>query len=271
MSLPIADTAAPLTLMTYNIHHGRGRDGRVDLDRICAVIAQARPDVVALQEVDSGLTRSGWIDQGAAIAAELDMTHTAGHNWFLEEGAYGNAVLSRWPVTPLGNVDLSVSGREPRGCLLARVHAEGGDIVVGSVHLGLGFRERRRQCATLLRRLESVSPDTPIMLMGDFNALPFSAVCRRFRERFCDAFRAAGNGPAGTYGIGGVAFRLDYIYVTERLRPFGVRVLRTAATRMASDHLPVVARVERKRSAASEGPPPWTHSLPTPTNVRQTD
>jgi endonuclease/exonuclease/phosphatase family metal-dependent hydrolase len=242
--------------MTYNIHHGQGRDGRVDLDRICAVIAQARPDVVALQEVDSGLTRSGWIDQGAAIASEFDMTHTAGHNWFLEEGAYGNAVLSRWPVTPLGNVDLSVSGREPRGCLVTRVHADGGEIVVGSVHLGLGLRERRRQCATLLRRFESVSPDAPIILMGDFNALPLSAVCRRFRERFSDAFRAAGNGPAGTYGIGSVAFRLDYIYVTDRLRPLGVTVPRTAATRMASDHFPVVARVERIRSAALEGPPP---------------
>jgi endonuclease/exonuclease/phosphatase family metal-dependent hydrolase len=271
VSLPIADPAAPLTFMTYNIHHGQGRDGRVALDRICAVIAQARPDVVALQEVDSGLTRSGWIDQGAAIASELDMTHTAGHNWFLEEGAYGNAVLSRWPVTPLGNVDLSVAGREPRGCLVTRVHADGGDIVVGSVHLGLGLRERRRQCATLLRRFESVFRDAPTILMGDFNALPLSAVCRRFRERFSDAFRAAGNGPAGTYRIGSVTFRLDYIYVTDRLRPLEATVSRTAATRMASDHLPVVARVERKRSATSEGPPSRTHTLPTPTSVRRTD
>jgi len=229
--------------MTYNIHHGRGRDGRVDIDRICAVIAEIRPDLVALQEVDCGCTRSGWVDQGQTIADELDMCHTAGHNWFLEEGAYGNAFLSRWPVTLVGNVDLSVPGREPRGCLLTRVHTEGGALVVGSVHLGLGIGERRRQCETLLRHLDALCAGQPTLLMGDFNVPPASAICRRFRQRFHDAFTSAGTGAGATYAAWGLPLRLDYIYVSHVLQPLHASVHRTPTARLASDHLPLVARL----------------------------
>jgi len=99
-----------LSVMTYNIRHGRGRDGRVDLDRICAVIQEGRPDLIALQEVDRGMTRSGRIDQGARIADRLEMHWAPGHNGTLEGGVFGNVLLSRWPLTPLENIDLTVPG-----------------------------------------------------------------------------------------------------------------------------------------------------------------
>jgi hypothetical protein len=45
-------------VMTYNIHHGEGRDGKVNLPRIAELIQCGRADLVALQEVDKGVERT---------------------------------------------------------------------------------------------------------------------------------------------------------------------------------------------------------------------
>ena len=250
-------TDEPFTVMTYNIHHGRGRDGKVDLDRICAVINEAKPDLVALQEVDLGLTRSGWVDQGQKIADLLQMHHAAGHNWFLEEGAYGNVFLSRWPVTLFGNLNLSVPRREPRGCLLTEVHRGPSTLLVGSLHLGLGWTERKKQSLTVLNQLKALYADHPILLMGDFNSLPFSRVSRQFRSQYADVARRTGKREA-TYQRAGLSLRLDYIYTTEHLLPRNAFVMKTALSRKASDHYPLVAEftwkdgTERERQKISQ-------------------
>ena len=46
-------------MLSYNIHHGEGTDGKLDLARIAAVIKAAKPDLVVLQEVDRNTTRTG--------------------------------------------------------------------------------------------------------------------------------------------------------------------------------------------------------------------
>ncbi|MBI3804944.1 MAG: endonuclease/exonuclease/phosphatase family protein [Nitrospirae bacterium] len=227
--------------MTYNIHHGRGRDGRVNLKRICDVIQQGSPDLVALQEVDRGLTRSKRIDQGHELAALLEMHHVAGHNWFLGEGAYGNAFLSRWPVTVVGNLNLSVPGREPRGCLLTEVHLGSSLLLIASVHLGLGMAERKRQSLTILDQLRTLYTAAPILIMGDFNAISSSSVSRRFRTAYTDAFQEAGVGRRSTYRKGGIPLRLDYIYTSNHLLPLKAFVLRTELASIASDHFPLIA------------------------------
>ncbi|MGK0353208.1 MAG: endonuclease/exonuclease/phosphatase family metal-dependent hydrolase, partial [Planctomycetota bacterium] len=59
--------------MTWNIHHARGLDGEVDIDRIAAEIRAAAPDLVALQEVDRGVRRTGGLDIPAALAERTGM------------------------------------------------------------------------------------------------------------------------------------------------------------------------------------------------------
>lgn len=231
-----------LTVMTYNIHHGRGRDGRVDLKRICGVIQEGRPDLVALQEVDRGMTRSERLDQGRELADLLEMHHVAGHNWYLGEGAYGNVFLSRWPVTIVGNLDLSVPGHEPRGCLLTEVRYGSSFLLVASVHLGLGMAERKRQSLTILDQLRMLYTDDPILIMGDFNSLSFSSIARRFRSSYTDVFEEAGVGRRSTYRKGGLPLRLDYIYASDHLLPMKAHVLRTKSASVASDHFPLIAQ-----------------------------
>src|SRR5687768_6294484 len=64
--------SAVIRFMTFNIHHGVGSDGNLNLDRTADAIRAANPDVVALQEVDAYFSqRSGCKDQVAELASKL--------------------------------------------------------------------------------------------------------------------------------------------------------------------------------------------------------
>src|SRR3954468_2494324 len=85
-------------VLSYNIHHGEGVDGKLDLERIAAVINAVEPDLVALQEVDQRVARTRLIDEPADLARLTKMHVAFGANLALQGGHYGNAVLSRWPI-----------------------------------------------------------------------------------------------------------------------------------------------------------------------------
>src|SRR5688500_17118374 len=67
-----------MRVATFNIHHGAGSDGVVDLDRTAAVITDLGADLVALQELDIGWPRSGRADQPRELSERLGM---AVHFW----------------------------------------------------------------------------------------------------------------------------------------------------------------------------------------------
>ena len=112
-------------IMTYNVHSCVGVDEKLDVGRIAAVIAQSKPDIVALQELDVGRPRTGGVDQAHAIASELGM-HFHFHPAFnIAEEQYGDAILSTVPLTLRRAAALptspSVRGLEPRGALWVAV------------------------------------------------------------------------------------------------------------------------------------------------------
>src|SRR5689334_20672600 len=102
-------------LATYNIHKARGMDGRTRPSRIAEVLRQVDADVIALQEVLS-FGRTGHVDQANFLGHELGYTTVVGENRKHRGAAYGNVVLSRLPVIGSCNYDVSVPGREERGC-----------------------------------------------------------------------------------------------------------------------------------------------------------
>ena len=88
----------PVRLMTYNVHGCVGVDRRLDVGRIAAVIAQNRPDIVALQELDVGRARSGRVDQAHEIAGRLGMRVQFNCAFRVEEEQYGDAILTPCPI-----------------------------------------------------------------------------------------------------------------------------------------------------------------------------
>src|SRR5471030_2775271 len=114
----------PLTLrvLTYNIHHGEGMDGRFDLSRLAGVVTSIHPDLVALQEVDEGTERASGVDELAELARLTDLHAVFGKAMDYWGGEYGVAVLSRWPLLRTHNDPLpNLAEHEPRTALTVEV------------------------------------------------------------------------------------------------------------------------------------------------------
>ncbi len=245
--------------MTYNIHRAIGVDRRFRPERILRVAEHHRPDVMLLQEVDEGVPRSHEIDLAKELASLLDFPHYAvGHNVALRRGRYGNATLSRHAILSERNIDLSVAARTRRGCQHTRIRVEaprGGtqEVDLFNLHLGLSARERARQVGMLVRSGEfaGLSAEQPCVIAGDFNDWR-SLLHPIFTEIL--SFRCATENPLRwdrsilTYPAFSPRGSLDRIYYRGPLTVVSSRACRLRVSKLASDHLPVIADFELRRA-----------------------
>lgn len=258
----VATPPDTLRVMTYNVHSCIGMDGKLDAERIARVIARAGPDVVALQELDVGRSRTAGMDQAQLIAHYLEMEfqfHPALH---LEEERYGDAILTHLPqrlvkAGPLpGLADKPLL--EPRGALWVAIELHGKEVQVINTHLGLHPRERMAQVAVLLGSdwLANDKCRDPVILCGDFNALPLSSVCRRLAGRLKDVqIEAQRHRPQSTYSGRFPTVRIDHIFTSPGLEVTGIEVPGSELARSASDHLPLIAEI-RLSGRTSPDPEP---------------
>jgi endonuclease/exonuclease/phosphatase family metal-dependent hydrolase len=252
---PLSWNDVRLRVLTYNIHRAIGVDRRFRPERIARIVAAHDADLVLLQEVDVGVPRSREMDLARDLAQALGFPHlAAGYNVALRRGRYGNATLSRHPILRERNIDLTVGSRKRRGCQHTTValQATGGmrrRIEVFNLHLGLSAVERELQIGALIRSAEfaGLGADAPCLVGGDFNdwrrrlepiftvALGFGTPTepRWGRQRAVATFPAFF--PRGP---------LDRIYFRGRLRLLSARRCRLRISRVASDHLPLIADFE---------------------------
>ncbi len=239
-----------LIVASYNIHRGVGLDRRRDVDRIADVIAEIGPDVVGLQEV---VCARGTLlgDQAAHLAARLGMELVMGVTRLHGEGTFGNAVLSRLPVLGSEACDLSCGDREPRGCLRVDLGADGRAVHMFNCHFGLSLRERRRQVSLLAEFIRgSARMEGPRVLMGDFNEWHRGPVTRELRREFSSPMRRMRRTHPAVFPL----FRLDRIYWDVELEGETFHAHRSRRARVASDHLPVVARLRVRPKPGGEHP-----------------
>jgi endonuclease/exonuclease/phosphatase family metal-dependent hydrolase len=242
-----------LRIVTYNIHKCiGGLDRRYDPLRVAHVIARYEPDLVLLQEVDQHARRSNADRQVDLLGDFLGLRHrTYFPNVQVRGGGeYGNAMLSRFPMTESSNIDLTVSLKKRRSVLHARYRVRLGPgpgnpmrtIHAYNLHLGLSGIERRIQ---LRRFLEShpfvgLHHRTPILVAGDFNDF-WGTLGRRMLVPA--GFRGPGL-PVRTFPAWGPIRALDSVYVRGNVRLLHVYRARLRLARRASDHLPLVAELE---------------------------
>ena len=168
-------TEAPhrITVLSYNIHHARGVDDRLDVERIAAVIRESGADLVSLQEVDQGVSRSESVDQPQAFAKLLKMHAAFGANIDLQGGKYGNAVLSRFPIVANKNHLLpNTDGGEQRGVLEVDVELpQGGQLKFLATHLDhRPDPAQRLDSAKFINEAFASDIKYPVCLAGDLNA-----------------------------------------------------------------------------------------------------
>jgi phospholipase D1/2 len=237
-----------LVVATYNVHAFVGTDRRFDPERVCAVLDEIGADVVGLQEVQDAGRGPHALDR---LAEAFGAHVMRGSTFDRAHGAYGNAILSRLPFGAVERIDLSLTGREPRGAIDAAV--ETGDpwepVRVLATHLGVGARERRRQARTLLAHLRLGPPGVRILL-GDMNEWVRGA------GALAALHRALGRTPGPrTFPSAFPVFSLDRIWAHPRARVRRIWVHRSQLARTASDHLPVVAELALEPAAAAAAPP----------------
>ena len=274
---------APWRIATFNIRHGLGRDGRVDLARTARTIAALRADAIGLQEVDVAYgPRSGHEDQASRLAELL--------GWEVAFGAaldlpplqpsdprrrYGVALLTPHALTgPVMHALPAHPGaparHEPRGVLHAQVTRGGGDALDLLVtHLDNDLPQHRTaEVLGILRRAEGITG--PAVLLGDLNAAPHRPelaplAAAGWREA-ADALRGPGRGlrelpvlsaltgsPARpTHPARVPVRRIDSLWVRG-----AVDVLDLATGPLTdSDHRPVVATLRARTAPHEHGPGP---------------
>jgi len=203
-----------------------------NLDAIAGLVAPF--DMVALQEVDSGSLRSGFINQSRYLATQAGMPFWC-HQSNRKVGtvAYaGNGFLSRFQ--PDAVEEHRLPGVIPgRGTLLVRYGDRSNGLDIAIVHLALGKRARLQQLRFLARELDS---GRHLVVMGDFNTQADAAPVNEFLTTL--GLRAPTSG-LPTYPSWQPQRAIDHILISESLRAGSAEVLDVAY----SDHCPVAVDI----------------------------
>ena len=228
----VAETT--LRVLSYNIHHGRGTDGVVDLERIAAVIRGCAADVVMLQEVDDRTDRTGGIDQTAELGRITGLHAEFGRQIDYQGGRYGQAILCRTPLEePRVHVLPGAPDRETRIAFAVRTVVAGRSLVLVGTHLHHRDPAARLEQA---RALEAVDFGAgPAILGGDLNAMPESEPLAALLA----SWRSTTAEPQPTFPAGQPTRQIDFILYRAGgvLEPGEVRVLDEP---VASDHRPIL-------------------------------
>lgn len=225
-----------IRVATYNVHRWAGLNGRraPDGSRAGAVIGELAADVVALQEV---LRPFDAEDPLVAIADTLRLHLAFVATRVHRRGELGNAILSRWPITSVFALDLSFTRLERRSALAAHFQFGRRSLSVVSTHLALVDRTRHRQVRSIL---EHPQLQGPVVLLGDLNAWRASKATRDLERGLGEHHNIAW--PA-SFPSARPMLALDRVYA-RGARIESLEAHASEGARRASDHLPVVARVD---------------------------
>ena len=228
-------SATTLRVLTFNICHAQGSDGKIDLERTAAVINSVHPDLVALQEVDSGTQRTNRVDQPTELARLTGLTAVFGDNIPYQGGRYGNAVLSRLPILRHDNHPLPSHYKgEQRGVLEVEVELPTGQpLLFFATHFDYRryYDRERLDSVRTVNDLIAARPAAFALLAGDLNARPASTVL----SELGNYWRRANYPVLPTYPAAFPYKQIDYVLFRPECR-WRVREVMVLADSLASDH-----------------------------------
>ena len=231
-----------LRVLQFNIRAAISGAGGVDVSQIAAEIEAVQPDLVSLNEVDNHTLRTR-VDEPAYLAEATGLHVVYGPNLIDDDGLFGNAILTRYPVVESHNLRLpGTFGLEPRGLLTAIVIVDGRRVAFSSTHLtegNDGRQSRLRQALAVARALHPIA--APTILAGDLNSDPTDVPERILRGHLLDAQEEGGTGLGDTFPQANPSSRFDSIFYDDNFAvvPGSTQV----QTSDSSDHLSVFTKL----------------------------
>ena len=226
-----------LTFASYNIHKAVGLDRRRDPERIMRVLHEVNADVIALQEADRRFGRRVTalplhvINESPWRAVTLD-TRPDSIGW------HGNAMLVRKGIDITGASIVPLPTLEPRGAICVDLIAAGRPLRVVGMHLDLSGIRRRHQIRAVLAHVGACDVPCPTVMMGDFNE--WATVGGSLREFSAGHVVLA---PGRSFHARRPMAQLDRIIISHDVQAIDTGVHHSALSAVASDHLPVWARL----------------------------
>ncbi|NDI33302.1 endonuclease/exonuclease/phosphatase family protein [Chengkuizengella sediminis] len=243
-----------IKVMTFNIHHCKGMDKKVDLYRIANVIENSKADVIGLNEVDKHFSNRSlnknqihWLAQQLKLDYAFIPSISINSKKSKSARQYGNALLSRFPIiTKKFHSFNFVPGLvEKRSLLNTTIQIEGKLLQFLVTHLSLNRYFHKKQTNYISNLIHNTK--LPVILMGDWNMKPESQAWYKLTNHVQDAWLVAGKGSGYTYPSIRPRSRLDYIFISPELKIIETEVKTSLA--IASDHLPLTATIMRYKNA----------------------
>ena len=235
------DSSRIVRVLTYNILHGKTLKGDFDLDLIAKVISDAKPDLVALQEVDYQTNRARKYDLVTELGWRTKMAPLFARAMPYDGGEYGEGILSKYTFLTSKNHPLPYTeGKEPRAAAEIQVKIKSGDVIrfVGS-HLDHERDPHNRfiQAQELNRVL--TQDDLPSILVGDLNETPDQKGMQLLFQKWERSFKT----DEPTFPSDKPIKKIDYILYrpADRWRVLETKVINE---QVASDHRPVLVVLE---------------------------
>ena len=230
------EAQATLRVAAYNVKHGLGMDGVIDLERVADVLRPLDADVITLQEIDRGVERTDGVNQAARLGALLGMEVHFGDFMPYQGGEYGMAVLTRLPVAGVTNLRLP-DGAEPRTALEVRVAVgrEGRIVSVVGIHFYRTPEERLAQADSVTSYFEET--ERPVVLAGDFNSRRGDRVMASLAQEWMVLDK---EGDVDTFPADAPTREIDFVLVRP-VGAFEIVTHRVIDEAVASDHRPLLA------------------------------
>ena len=262
--VPFVRKGDSVRVLVFNMHAGKDAAGKANIADVGQIVRTSGADIVLLQEVDRGTNRSGKVDQLQGLVEATGFRSTFGQSLDYDGGQYGIAALSRGgfiysetiplPVKPIQ--ERAGGSHEPRVALLGVAIAPTGRLQTVNTHLDASPTDayRLQEIAGILNVVRArLSDVTPVLLGGDLNSEPDSAVVRRLRDAgLRDAWAECGRGDGLTYPADRPVKRIDYVWLSGTLRCTAAEVLDT----QASDHRPLLVTLARSPESTGAAPAP---------------
>lgn len=229
-----------ITVMSYNIHHGANKDEVNTLDSMGAFIKRSGADLIGLQEVDSMCIRSGKVDQMKHLAAITGMHYAFVRHFAFDGGAYGQGILSRYPIQQVANNRLTIlkkdSLRQSLALITAVVKLPGkGSVLFANAHFSLDQPTRLIQAMEVTQLLEKNG--LPAIFTGDLNATPYAEEIIWLNQNLVNTAPR----PLPSFPVEQPAKTIDYIYFNKALK--GKTGTHWVPAIPHSDHLPVLSSI----------------------------